>query len=250
MDVRAWFLDYVSAFEPLPPFLTLKKEHSLRVSHNSRAMAEALSWDPPLIVLAEASGVLHDIGRFSQYRDFDTVHDGPSDHGDAGYDVLVAEFPWESTNLEPDPILDVARFHNKRAIPPDCPPTSLPFVRLVRDADKIDILEVIQSYVIRGDVDEIYPGIDPTGPPTPEILSSILQTTRSPTEHADTLADLLLIKLTWVYDMNFKPTYWHLDKSGLFDWYASNLPPTPEIGQIVSAARDHILAHLVSDPDT
>jgi putative nucleotidyltransferase with HDIG domain len=243
MDVREWFLEHVAGFEPLPPFLALKRDHSLRVASNSRALAEALGWEPPLVELAEACGLLHDIGRFAQYRDFDTVHDGPSDHGESGYEVLVSTFPWERVDLDPDPILDTARYHNKRDIPP-CAPASLPFLKLVRDADKIDILEVIQAYVIQDRVDEIYPGIDPRGAPDPDLVSHVLARSRAPSEHADSVADLMLVKLTWVYDINFAPSLRHLEMTGILDWMISRLPPGPGIDRIAATIRDHVRARL------
>ncbi|GAG28969.1 unnamed protein product, partial [marine sediment metagenome] len=140
MDIRAWFLDYVSALEPLTPFLEIKKGHSIRVSQNSRALGEALEWTDHLTRTLEAAGLLHDIGRFAMQRDHGTAFDTDAlDHGQIGYQALASEFPWEHTDIEPDPLLDVARFHNKRDIPTQCPETSLPFVQAVRDSDKVDI---------------------------------------------------------------------------------------------------------------
>jgi len=245
MDIRAWFLDYVSALEPLTPFLEVKRGHSLRVAQNARALGEALQWADRLVETLEAAGLLHDIGRFAMHRDHGSAFDSSGhDHGAVGYEELKAVFPWERTDLEPDPLLDVARFHNKRDIPPGCPATSLPFVRAVRDADKVDILEVIQRHVTEGRVDEIYPGIDPSGPADPAIIEAILRDGRAPSEKASSLADVLLLKLTWVLDMNFEPTLWHLDKSGLLDWYCDSLPADEPVREIVYRTRAYVRDRL------
>lgn len=245
MDTRAWFLEYVAALEPLTPFLELKKGHSLRVARNSRALGEALSWPDAGTRALEAAGLVHDIGRFAMQRDHGTAFDGPDlDHGQIGYQELASTFPWEHTDLEPDPLLDVARFHNRREVPPECPGTSLPYVQAVRDSDKVDILEVIQMYVDQGRVEEIYPGIDPSGPPDPAILEAVLRDGRAPTERAGSLADLLVLKLTWVYDMNFEPTLWHLDKSGLLEWFSQNLPDDEPVREIVYRARQLVAAKI------
>ncbi len=245
MDIRAWFLEYLAALEPLTPFLELKKGHSLRVSRNSRALGEALSWPDDLTATLEAAGLLHDIGRFAMHRDHGTPFDSPGhDHGEIGYQVLASEFPWEHTDIEPDPLLDVARFHNRREVPAECPEHSLPFVQAVRDCDKVDILEVIQTYVIQGRVDEIYPGIDPSGPPDPAIVEAVLRDGRAPSEKAGSLSDLLILKLTWVYDMNFEPTLWHLDKSGLIDWFADSLPPDEPVRELVYRVKAFVSAKI------
>jgi hypothetical protein len=245
MDIRAWFLDYVAALEPLTPFLEIKRGHSQRVAQNARALGEALQWTDRLVETLEAAGLLHDIGRFAMHRDHGSAWDaGGHDHGDIGYEELKAVFPWERTDLEPDPLLDVARYHNKRDIPTGCPATSLPFVKAVRDADKIDILEVIQRHVIEGRVDEIFPGVDPSGPPDPALLEAILRDGRAPSEKASSLADVLVLKLTWVFDINFEPTFWHLEKSGLLDWFSDNLPDDEPVREIVYRTRAYVRDRL------
>ena len=52
----------------LPAALELKYAHSRRVAENARTIAEGLDHTPSEVLLAEACGLAHDIGRFPQYE--------------------------------------------------------------------------------------------------------------------------------------------------------------------------------------
>jgi HD-GYP domain-containing protein (c-di-GMP phosphodiesterase class II) len=73
--VRERFLAYVESFgtdEGLHPMMKLKRAHTLRVARLAREIAAEMGWSGEDVRLAEAAGVLHDVGRFTQYRDHAT----------------------------------------------------------------------------------------------------------------------------------------------------------------------------------
>ena len=150
-SLRTWFERYIDRFRDregvLSPLLDLKHAHSLRVAENAAFIAAALSLPETERRLAEGAGLVHDVGRFTQFtrhgsfRDADTV-----DHGAEGRMVLEAQ----DLSFLPDPgdrerLLCVVEYHNRKRtdIPSGLSPGQDRFLRLIRDADKLDIMELV-----------------------------------------------------------------------------------------------------------
>jgi len=76
ISTRHWFESYVGGFADesgkLVPLMRVKKEHSLRVETNVACIARSLHWEDARIRLADAVGLLHEVGRFGQFRDYGT----------------------------------------------------------------------------------------------------------------------------------------------------------------------------------
>ena len=98
---RGWFEDYAQGFDLSEPMLEMKYRHSYDVMRAGEELVQALGWETAEAGVGVAACLLHDTGRFSQYRDFRTYHDGGSvDHGDRGHAVLTAEFPRRLADAE------------------------------------------------------------------------------------------------------------------------------------------------------
>ncbi|NNM14477.1 MAG: HD domain-containing protein, partial [Gammaproteobacteria bacterium] len=93
---------------------------------------------------AKTIGLLHDVARFEQYMRYRTFNDRLSfDHGAFGVDLLKC-MEW-FMNLEPptQEIIERAIFnHNKAKISQRLEGNQLLQTRLIRDADKLDILHM------------------------------------------------------------------------------------------------------------
>ena len=107
------------------------------------------------IELATLIGLLHDIGRFEQFKIYQTYSDLESiDHGDLGADILkqnnfIRNFIKEAKYDEI--ILKSVQNHNKYKIADDLNKEEKLFCKIVRDADKIDILyEAIEIFWKKG----------------------------------------------------------------------------------------------------
>lgn len=88
---------------------------------------------------AQLCGLFHDIGRFEQYRKYQTYSDIHStDHGDLGVSILKEHF----NSIENyDLILFTTKNHNKLIIEETEDSKKLLFTKIVRDADKLDIMK-------------------------------------------------------------------------------------------------------------
>ena len=84
------FLRYVSRFDSSDPKISLKVEHTLKVSKLCDDIARSKGLARPEVDLAWLCGLLHDIGRFEQVSRWNTFHDSPrSDHAALGTKVLA-----------------------------------------------------------------------------------------------------------------------------------------------------------------
>jgi putative nucleotidyltransferase with HDIG domain len=147
-----WFSDYTKSFyssnEEDQRNIMLKVEHSHNVRKNILKIAEALSLDRDRMKTAEAIALFHDIGRFPQYARYKTFRDAISiSHGRMGAMTLIKEgvlqrLPEEEREL----ILTVVRFHGAFSIPTVLEGDPVLFLKLVRDADKVDIFRVFLEY--------------------------------------------------------------------------------------------------------
>ena len=164
------FLRYGNMFDVGNPHIERKVLHSMRVAALSVAIAgegEYREADIDLGIMFLA-GLLHDCARlpqFAMFRSYDD-HATSCDHGDLGADLLgtygfLARFmegALASDGDRPDgggkdpirgkfefasmAIVESVRWHNKKDLPEGLDPSVIPYARLLRDADIIDIMRL------------------------------------------------------------------------------------------------------------
>ena len=144
-DLKRLFNDYCGSFYSLnredQRNITLKEEHTRNVCGNIVQIARGLSLDDARITLAEAIALYHDIGRFPQYQKFKTFKDSVSvNHAALGAKVLIENNVLQGLpKHEQDIIVRAVALHNVYSIPGGLDQDLLLFLKLVRDADKLDI---------------------------------------------------------------------------------------------------------------
>ena len=141
------FEDYISQYSLDQSYMKLKHDHSIRVMELMGKYALELKYSEEEIELARLIGLLHDIGRFEQYKVFGSDIDHKTvDHAD--YSV-VQLFEKNQIELFTDkkewyPIIEFAiKNHNKREIPQCGDERVLKFAKLIRDIDKLDIIYLL-----------------------------------------------------------------------------------------------------------
>ena len=148
IKIRNEFKKYISNYNPENPKIKLKISHIERVANNSIEIAKKLNLSDEEIQLAEAIGIFHDIGRFEQVRIANTFSDKNSNinHAELGIKVLfennlIRQFIEEHKY---DKIIKLAVLnHNKSEIENienKLSEKELLFSKIIRDADKLDIL--------------------------------------------------------------------------------------------------------------
>lgn len=138
------FIKYTEKFNLNNTNINRKQGHSLRVTEISKRIAESLDLKQEEIELATLIGLLHDIARFKQYEEYQTFSDYKSfDHGDKGVEILKKN-NFIRRFIEEDKydkiIYKAIKNHNKFKIEDGLKEKELMFSKIIRDADKIDII--------------------------------------------------------------------------------------------------------------
>jgi hypothetical protein len=241
-DIADWFNGYSESFSAkdgtLPPPLKLKVEHSKRVADDARLLAGNLGWSPEKSNCAEALGWLHDVGRFSQFAEFGTFSDAASiNHGIRGWKVvrksgiLCTFAPGDQAAL-----LDGICYHNVKTIPDSLAEPSLRFAKLIRDADKLDIYRIVLDSVEMNGFQELpnmLPQIDLKGPVNPKLMCEIITFRSCSIGDVHSLADFLLMQLSWIHDLNYPATFRLMVERNIIEKLESLLPDDRQIHDIV-----------------
>ncbi len=145
------FIKYTEKFNTKDENIERKQQHSLRVMKIAEQIATNLKLNEEQIQIATLIGLLHDIGRFKQYTEIGLGDNLEGfDHGDYGAKVLFEEGlirKFIETNKYDEIIKKSIENHNKFSIETGLTQEELLFAKLIRDADKIDILyESIDIY--------------------------------------------------------------------------------------------------------
>ena len=260
-DISHWFDAYVETFsrinEGLHPLLQLKVDHSRRVARDAEALAQGLDWHASDANAAKALGLLHDAGRFPQFAEYKTFSDSVSvDHGEYGRSVvanapvLCSLFPAERKS-----ILDGIRHHNAKVIPVGLTPSSLPFLKLIRDADKLDIFFIVLNAVETDgfrDLPIMLPHVTLDRSCSPEIVQDLRNRRCCSLGNVRSLGDFLLMQLSWVFDLNYTPAFRRFSQRRIISRIIRQLPVdsyTKHIGTIVEEfVADRLNNSKVSRP--
>lgn len=196
------FIKYTENYDLKIKAIERKQKHSLRVMELSTKIATELKLSQDEINLATLIGLLHDIARFEQYTQYKTYRDVDSfDHGDYGVKILNKDIRNYIDTDEYDKIIKCAvKNHNKYKIENGLNEKEELFCKIVRDADKLDILYEILEIFWKEDKDK--PNVEYSKIPD-EVMEQILN--REPVRRKKGDDDLvkLLCTVAFVFDINF-----------------------------------------------
>jgi len=250
--LHTWFDNYVQTFEDIDEEgyrnILLKVEHTRKVCGNMALLAAGEGLAPEEARIADAVALLHDVGRFPQFRRWRTFRDSDSDnHARLGIEVLreqgvLARFPTAERLL----IEEAVRFHNLLALPLRFrSPTSL-FIRLIRDADKLDIWRVFLDYFRQPD-DQRPSAVTLGFPDLPGVTQACVSELAAGRvirlEDVRVLNDFKLLQISWVYDLNFRSAYSLLQQRGHIPALAGTIPLDESAAQAVALAVATIDSH-------
>lgn len=137
------FINYTNKFNKNDKRILGKIEHTIRVANISKQIAEDMKLTEKQIKLAYLIGILHDIGRFEQLEKYDTFSDKVINHAEIGLKILrESEYirKYIDNNKYDKIIFSSIEYHNKYDIGNTLDEKEMIFTKIIRDADKIDIL--------------------------------------------------------------------------------------------------------------
>lgn len=199
------FIKYTEKYDMSVLEIENKQKHSLRVMEISNKIAKALNLSEDDIELATLIGLLHDIGRFEQFTQYHTFKDAFSfDHGDYGEQILQKDMKNYIDTDEYDDIIKIAvRNHNKYGIEDGLTERQLLFAKLIKDADKIDILYEASSIFWKDREDIVNKSI--ASKSTIEQFKQEKLVKKDKTKTPEPINGILTV-MAFIFDINYKPS--------------------------------------------
>lgn len=219
--VRKEFIRYSKNFDLKNKNIMKRFHHSFRVMEFATEIAKSLNLSEEDIKLATTIGLLHDIGRFEQWTEYETYCDSKSiDHADLGYKILITDDfinHFVEDEEEKKILLIAIKNHNKYKIEDGLSERALLMAKIIRDADKLDIMK--EQGMITKNIDFI----------NPKLLETFEKKELCYNELINDEVENILRMLSFVYDLNFKYSYEYLinnniiqDKIHLISCYYDN----------------------------
>jgi hypothetical protein len=249
--LHQWFTGYCRTFRSREPEMQrnfdLKELHTRNVCQAARLIAQEGS--ARRAMLAETAALCHDLGRFSQFRDYGTFRDSESvNHAQLSAEIVEQ---WRVLNFLPESeqesVLSAVRFHNAFEVPEGLSEEAEDLLRLVRDADKVDIWRVFIEYY-DGPEKERASAAGLGFPDSPECSPEVVATVRSGKmvrlSMLKTLNDFKLLQLSWVYDINFAGAFKLIKERRLLERLAATLPKKGEVALAVAHTNDYLQRRL------
>lgn len=243
-----WFAKYTRQFAgasgKLAPMLQLKLEHSRRVAGQAADIAQDLDFAAPARRAAKILGLFHDIGRFNQFARHRTFRDELSfNHGQHGAAIMESCAALKACCArDRRRIIAGIRHHNRANLPAGFETDILNFIKIGRDADKLDIFQILYQSWKNGDLrksPDITLMVKLDGPINPAALADIRRRQTVSMRNVKSLADFFLLQLSWVYDLNFPPSYRRMLARHVIEQIAEALPESPAVKEQLALAREH-----------
>lgn len=252
---RNWFDEYCASFSSADANdqrnITLKHYHTHQVRENILAIARGESLAPEQQDIAEIVALFHDLGRFEQYRRFKTFKDSDSvNHAALSADILAEKNILQGlTKADQDLILKAVRLHNVFVTPANLDADTNLFLKLIRDADKLDIWRVFLEFYALPDSERasaVSLGFPDLPEISPDVLAMLHDRCMVSLSMLKTLNDFKLLQLSWVFDLNFTTSFGIVRDRSYIDRLAATLPKDGEIEKTVTILKEFVREKLES----
>jgi hypothetical protein len=257
--LKKWFADYCASFTTSvredQENIAVKQHHTEEVCKNTLVIGRSLGLNEENQLIAEAIGLLHDVGRFPQYQRHKTFDDSISvNHATLGAQVILEKnvlrtLPKDQRDL----IVHAVTLHNVYSLPGKLDDRTILFVKQIRDADKLDIWRVFVDYFNRDHgsrATAVGLGLPDLPDYSPGILACLARGELANKSDLRTLNDFKLLQLTWLYDLNFVSSLQVVLERGYIDKLARVLPDVREINDAVDFARTYVNNRLTRAQNT
>lgn len=197
--------------------ILLKKKHSIRVAKLMYDLAINMGLDERDILLAYKIGLCHDLGRFREIKlnngRFDDLN---FDHGACSNTILFNEGLSSKFDFKKDELVIVRKslyYHNKRDIGFDLNDRELLFVNMIRDCDKIDIIN-LQAERKKFDFIEV---------PNEIVTNNFFNESTTDIRDAHTKSDWALLYFGFIRNMSYQESFDLLESLGYIDNFINSL---------------------------
>lgn len=245
-------LDYMLSFESddkvIQQNYILKREHINRVIGYTEVLTRSLELDADMVQIAQLTALLHDIGRFEQFKQYQTFNDLISlDHAELGVGLIdVKEWLKELPEDIQIKIKKAVLFHNKPSIPKTENEDIILLSKIIRDADKIDILDIsIREFSSQNKNQFFSLELENSSAISKPLVKSILAGKLPDKKNMKTITDFKLIQMSYVFDINFKKSFSIINEKKYLKLLFDSLPKSDEVFEIYRKSKIHIENHLL-----
>ena len=247
--IRRWSaalaIRYEESCAPDSEPIRLKHAHSQRVALNCLKIEGAEHLGIPL--LAEAAGLLHDVGRFPQYERYRNFQDSKSvNHGKLGARTIGEEGVLEGLAPgESEALLLAVKYHNASSAPELENPLAGQLLGILRDADKLDIWRVcadLYESPTERRLEIITNGIKDGPGYSKRILADIMAGRTARLSDMKVLNDFKLVNLSWISDLTYPASRRMAAQQGDLMRIAATLPRSPEVQETVNFLLNRLSA--------
>jgi HD superfamily phosphodiesterase len=237
------FDNYTHRYDSQDEDIEYKYYHSYRVMDYSKFLADKLNLSKEDRNLSTIIGLFHDIGRFEQDKKYDSYIDTKEfDHGDYGEKILLKEGAIEQLPVayEDYPLVGKAvRYHNKYAIGDGLDERELLHAKIVRDADKLDIIDYMPRNKV---ILKVYKSNNDSFSIRDSIKEEFFQkkSINLKDKESKTENEQVIIILALVFDLNFKYTAQYIKDNGILETFYNSLPNKEKYKEYFDLAKNHI----------
>jgi len=247
---KEWFYGYVASFYGDDALandnIKLKEDHTRRMCVDTIIIADELGLNDEQKMIAETISLLHDVGRFEQFKKYRSYNDvGTENHSLLGLKVLTDKKILECLDEKERNIIKTAiRLHGEKDLPKGLEGEMGFFARLIRDIDKLDIYYVMVSRVgdFRRNAEESAAtlGFSQKEGYSKDVIRAVMENRTINYKDIKSINDMIIMMLGWVVDVNFVPVLKEIKKRKLFEQMIAVLPDTEDIHR----AAQHVLEEL------
>ncbi len=250
--IHHFFEEYTGRFIARHPLdsrpYALKKEHSLKVCKNTEILSQVLGLSTTDALVARTAGLLHDMGRFRQYETWNTFSDPISaNHGILGVeDIETHEVLENLSQAEKQSALTAIRYHNVYHPPEDLDSATMVLIKILRDADKIDIYRVVVEKYLEDRTGKrpgsqfITHSFEDDGTISEALAREIFKCRPLDSRKVRCLNDLKLLHISWLFDLSFEHSIRIIHQKKYMDTILKTLPALPIVRELKGFIRQYM----------
>jgi hypothetical protein len=250
---QEWFQQHILTFREVDPLhqrsLDLKEEHTCRVCAAIERITTALGLAKNDCRIATVTALFHDLGRFPQYQQYRTFRDLDSaNHAKLSLWELNRHRVLHCLDFSERQIISSAiYFHNRLRIPENLNQNTTLHCKLIRDADKVDILRVMIEHFqteesLRNPVVTL--GLGTEALVRDEVYRLLFDKGTMSYTKLKTINELKVLQMSWIFDINFRPTLEILKERNDIGQLAATMPDTPRLREALDFINNYIERHL------
>ncbi len=245
--MRIAYNEYIIPFKSAPydsdPAINKMIVHNERVVENILILADYLELNENEKAVAEIVAQFHDIGRLYLLQPENSNLE-IKDHADASIECLKTHDTFnELDELTQNIILQVIKNHNKPDLPKKEGESILFYVKLLRDADKLDSWRATSEYITRKGGKPsmaIELAVSEKSVVTQSFCKIIIEGGIPNKDHIVTFNDFIIFQMSWVFDLHFKKSFQILNQRQYIRHLYDSLPKNDGVIEIYRMIRIYI----------